>query len=602
MGGRRTAVAIVAALLLPVPGAPRTALAQSAPEGSLSAAPVERVAGAERLGTAVELSQLTHESVTSAVLARADDWADALVGAPLATALGGPLLLTPQDALAPIVAEELVRLGVEEVVLLGGEAALSAAVAESATALASVRRVAGPDRYATAAAVADALPAHASAVVATGADFADALAAGPYAAASGRPILLVAETSVPTATADVLARRGVVEAVVVGGEAAVSAEIAEALQAGGRSVPRIAGSTRFETALALRGAAAAEGLDPLQVWLSTAYDFPDALAAGPAVVAAGGTLLLVDGAAPGASPPVVAALRADRDALRRVVLVGGTEVLAADAVAQLAAALADVLELPRGGRRLFPAFTAVALYGSHATPRLGVLGEGTRREAAERLLAFAAPFDRPGRPVLPVMEVIVDVATSGAGADGDYSNPSTDAEVEEWIAVAREIGAYVVLDIQPGRSDFLPLVQRYERFLREPDVGVALDPEWRMGPDERPGDRVGSVDAAEVNRVVEYVAGLVREGNLPQKLFALHQFDPSMITNRDAIATPPELSVSFHIDGFGSRAAKLGSYERLLAPPPASMGFKLFLDEDTSLFQPEEVLAFERPPDLITYQ
>lgn len=272
-----------------------------------------------------------------------------------------------------------------------------------------------------------------------------------------------------------------------------------------------------------------------------------------------------------------------------------------DAVTQLTGLLAR-LQLPRGGVRLFPDFTVVAYYGGHQTPALGVLGEGTPAEAGQRLLGAAEPFATPQRPLLPAMELIVTVATRGAGADGNYSSPSTDEEIAPYLAAAREVGALLLLDVQPGRSDFLGEVQRYERWLREPDVGIALDPEWRMGPGEVPGDRVGSVDADEVNRVADYVAGIVREGELPQKLFVVHQFTESMISNRAAIVAPPELSVNFHLDGFGSRSAKLGTYDRLYPPERYSVGFKLFYDEDTNLFAPADVLALPRPPDLVTYQ
>jgi hypothetical protein len=145
-------------------------------------------------------------------------------------------------------------------------------------------------------------------------------------------------------------------------------------------------------------------------------------------------------------------------------------------------------------------------------------------------------------------------------------------------------------------------VRKYEQFLLEPDVGVALDPEWRMGPNERPGDGVGHVTAEEVNTVVDYLVDIVRRERLPQKLLVIHQFQDQMIRNRDRLRAPEELSVNIHMDGFGSRSQKLATYSRTIVEPPMSNGFKLFYDEDTDLFQPHEVLRFDVVPDLITYQ
>ncbi len=260
-------------------------------------------------------------------------------------------------------------------------------------------------------------------------------------------------------------------------------------------------------------------------------------------------------------------------------------------------------ELPRGGgREIFPAHRVVAYYGNPGTAALGVLGETPPEEAAARVEEAAAPFATPDRPVLPAMELIVTVAQASPGSDGDYSAPTDMDAILPWLFAARDAGMLLILDIQPGRAPFLPEVQRYEDLLREPDVGLALDSEWRMGPDQVPGQVIGSVDASEINEVSAWLADIVREEDLPEKVFLLHLFTGSMILNRDAVEDRPGLATVFHVDGFGGQEIKIRKYDQLKAQPPFANGFKLFYDEDIDIFSPEQVLGFAPDVDLVTYQ
>ncbi|CAN5741329.1 hypothetical protein BH23ACT8_BH23ACT8_15280 [soil metagenome] len=612
MRNRTMVLGLVAALTLPLLGGTPADVAahaqtpqQAQPEGRVGDAVVERVSGADRVGTSIAVSQLLHpETATAVVLARSDDFADALVGAPLAAQLGGPILLTAPGGLSPGVAEEVDRLEPAEVVLLGGESALSAEV-EAGLGDRPVRRVVGADRFATAAAVAAELPASARVYLATGADFPDALAAAPPAAAEGAPILLTTRDALPPATSAAIQARPEAEEIVVLGGHGVVGEAVAAAAADGRALRRLGGSTRFETAAAVYDLGVAGGLDPTRLWLATGLDFPDALAAGPAIAALGETLLLVDGRDLCGVAPVVERLQANRDRLTSIRLLGGAGVISADAVDQLAAAAdPDTVckRLPRGGTTLFPDFRMVAYYGSSASPRLGVLGEGTPDEAAQRLLRQAAPYDSAERPILPAFEFIATVAQRAPGADGLYSTRIPIADILPYLEAARRIDAYLFLDFQPGRGDFPTQVRAYEELLREPDVGVALDPEWRMGPGQVPGETIGAVEAAEVNEVSAYLADLVDRHDLPEKLLVVHQFTAAMVRDRDQISDRPGLAVTFHIDGFGSRAAKRSKYDQLAVGPPFHNGLKLFYDEDIDIFAPHEAMAFDPTPDLITYQ
>jgi putative cell wall-binding protein len=260
---------------------------------------VARWSGDTRVRTAIRVSQeVLPVGAPVAVLAGAGAFADALSGGVLAATLGGPVLLTGSAALDPATAEELRRLGVGEVVLVGGEEALSSQVlADVADAVpgAEVVRLAGDDRFATAAAVSRRLTdggRAARAAITSGRDFPDALAASPAAGEAGAPLLLVEPDALPAATRQELARLRPDEVVVVGGPGAVSdavlAAIADATDA---EVRRISGPSRYDTTAAV--VAEEHPATSGTVLVATGEAFPDALAAGAAAALVDAPLLLV---------------------------------------------------------------------------------------------------------------------------------------------------------------------------------------------------------------------------------------------------------------------------------------------------------------------
>ncbi len=267
-------------------------------------------------------------------------------------------------------------------------------------------------------------------------------------------------------------------------------------------------------------------------------------------------------------------------------------------------------ELPRGGRTIFPTHVVVMAYGTAGTGSLGVLGEVPPEEASQRLLAGAIPYAKAsGRQILPAFELITTVAQRSPGADGSYSFAQPEEQVQRYLDVARAHKYLLVLDFQPGRATFLEQVKRYERFLRQPDVGIALDPEWVLKPGQQPSRQIGTTDAATINEVSAYVAGIVEQENLPEKLFIVHQFQTRMIPDREQVIARPGLSTLVHVDGFGGQKAKKDTYRVLAATEGAARtngqlfnGFKLFLDEDTDLMTPAEAMALTPQPDLVSYQ
>jgi hypothetical protein len=269
--------------------------------------------------------------------------------------------------------------------------------------------------------------------------------------------------------------------------------------------------------------------------------------------------------------------------------------------------LETVLEgdpLPWSGFRLFEDERMVALYGNVESGTLGALGEQGLDETVERLRTAAEPYGADGARVLPAFELITTVASAETGDEGDYSRRTPIELLRPWVERAAEEELYVMLDLQPGRTDFLTQAQEYEELLREPHVGLALDPEWRLRPDQRHLRQIGSVEATEVQEVADWLAELTREHLLPEKLLVLHQFRFSMLPDRDTIVAPPELAVVVHMDGQGPLGAKYETYDAITAGAEDRWfwGWKNFYDEDAPTPTPEQVLALDPMPVLVTYQ
>jgi hypothetical protein len=264
------------------------------------------------------------------------------------------------------------------------------------------------------------------------------------------------------------------------------------------------------------------------------------------------------------------------------------------------------VELPGGGQVLFPGRRMAALYGHPGTPAMGVLGEQPVAESIRRARSLAARYEPlVDEPVVPAFELIATVASSAAGPDGDYSDESAVEDLRPWVDAAGDAGVYVMLDLQPGRTDFLTQARRYEDLLAEPHVGLALDPEWRLGPDQVHLEQIGSVGVAEVNRVATWLADLTRDHDLPQKLLLVHQFRTTMITDRARLETGrDELSVLIHADGFGTPGQKFATWNALKANPPPNItwGWKNFIDEDQPTFTPAQTVAIEPSPRFVSYQ
>jgi len=263
------------------------------------------------------------------------------------------------------------------------------------------------------------------------------------------------------------------------------------------------------------------------------------------------------------------------------------------------------IELPRGGVRLFPEHQLVAFVGAPGSPALGPLDDNLDERAA-RLERLAASY-RGGRRILPVMELIVVTAQGAAGNDGKYRSRIDPQQIDRYLAVARKHKMLLMLDVQPGQAKPLDEVKRLERWLRQPDVGLAVDPEWQVGRGQVPGRVFGRTSGAELNSIAAYLSGLVRQDKLPEKLFVFHQLTKQIIDAEQVLRPHPGVAMVKSVDGIGTAAAKEATYRQLTTKLPRGVhtGFKLFYQEDTrhgTLMTPTQVLSLRPRPELVIYE
>ena len=582
----RVAVTLAAALCLavgactapsPQPDPDRSAAPTPSPTPSESApvvaeltAPAEPATvldGPDPAALAVAVSAALYASAPVAVVAPADDVPAQVRAASLGVALGAPVLLatpTAAGATDPLTAE-LERLGVTAVLVVGAAAPV---VPDGVTA------VPAPEDPAALAEVVGALEA--APEVAPGGEVAAVATLTREA-----PVLLTAAPAVPAdpaAEPDPTATPTPSPEDPADDDEATDGEAADGLP---------------DTALA----------DPLaDTLVLTTGDVFD-LAAVATARAAGADVVTAPSADPRREAAVVDAVAA---AAPTTVIGLGPGFGDADALRWRAETAATGVHLPGGGQVLFPGRRMVALYGTPGTGALGLLGEQDLAGSIGRAQGLAAEYQAlTGDVVVPAFEMIVTIASAGPGDDGNYSNELPLETFVPWIEAAHEAGIYVVLDLQPGRTDFLTQAQRYEPLLRYPNVGLALDPEWRLQPDQVHLRQIGSVGVDEVNAVGTWLADLTRDQRLPQKLFVLHQFSLGMISDRARLDTSrPELSVLIHADGQGSQPAKAGTWAALRngAPAGVTWGWKNFIDEDLPMLTPAQTYGVQPLPELVTYQ
>ena len=247
----------------------------------------------------------------------------------------------------------------------------------------------------------------------------------------------------------------------------------------------------------------------------------------------------------------------------------------------------------------------VASYGNPLSTGMGILGRLPQAAMLADLAARTAAWQKadPARMHTCALELIAITVQASPGPSGLYRARMGAGLINKVVGWARGAGCIVILDMQVGWSSVAAELPYLEPWLAQPDVHLGLDPEWDMPPGVKPGTRIGTTDAADVNVAVDHLTKLVDDGKLPPKLLVVHRFRNFMVTNPAAIKTPPEIRLLVNMDGFGTPARKLDSYVVAQRDVPTSLtGFKLFTLIDKPILEPSDVLKLNPVPVFINYQ
>ena len=259
---------------------------------------------------------------------------------------------------------------------------------------------------------------------------------------------------------------------------------------------------------------------------------------------------------------------------------------------------------------LLPFNRVVAYYGNFYSTQMGVLGASPPQQMLQQLQAAAQQWKiaDPNTPVIPAIDYIAITAQGSAGADGKYRARMPASQINEAITLANQVHGITILDIQVGLSNVQTEVPLLKTYLEQPNVELALDPEFAMHNGAKPGTVIGSLDASDINWTANYLAGLVTANNLPPKILVVHRFTQDMVTRTADITPLPQVQIVMDMDGWGSQAKKLNTYQQEIATQPVEFtGFKLFYKNDlrapsTGLLTPAQVLRLTPQPLFIQYQ
>jgi hypothetical protein len=243
----------------------------------------------------------------------------------------------------------------------------------------------------------------------------------------------------------------------------------------------------------------------------------------------------------------------------------------------------------------------LSYYGNPYTADMGILGELDQEELVRDLQAHADEYDALNGEmgIRPALHIVWATAQAEEGRDGNYLLYVDERTMEEYIDLACRNGMLVFIDLQIGRSDVASEVEKALPLLEQPHVQLALDPEFAMAPGEVPGEKIGTLDAEDVNTAQQMVSELVRERGLPPKLLVVHQFLDTMITRRELLGRYPGVRLVVDMDGFGPAEIKRVKYG-WYAEPADHAGIKLFFKHDPDLMTEADVLSLQ--PDVIIYQ
>lgn len=259
---------------------------------------------------------------------------------------------------------------------------------------------------------------------------------------------------------------------------------------------------------------------------------------------------------------------------------------------------------------ILPYKRIIAYYGNIYSKKMGALGEYPPAEMWSRLDKEVKKWNEVDSTTeaIPALHYIAVVASGEPGKNGKYRNRMPFHQIDSILAIAKMRDAIVFLDIQVALSTIQEELPQLEEYLKLPHVHLGIDPEFSMKDGSKPGKRIGSFNASDINYVTNYLGELVREHNLPPKVFIVHRFTQAMVKNYKDVKRIPEVQFVMHMDGWGPPELKKGTYRHFIHPEPVEYtGFKIFYKNDIKaapnrLITPEELMALKPIPVYIQYQ
>ena len=258
---------------------------------------------------------------------------------------------------------------------------------------------------------------------------------------------------------------------------------------------------------------------------------------------------------------------------------------------------------------LLPCNRIVVYYGNPNSTQMGALGQYPRDEMLSRLQRQVQQWRDadPGTPVIPGLHLIAVVAQGDPGPSGHYRAQIRDRQVDSIYQMAKSINGILFLDVQVGTDDIRNIMPRFDEFLKRPDIHFAVDPEFYMRGGTRPGARIGTMYAADINWVMDHLTQIVQQNNLPPKVLIIHRFTRNMVPDVQNVRLRPEVQLVMHMDGWGAPWLKYDSYRDYVVAYPAQFtGWKNFYHNDTKkgdpLTTPADLLQLWPEPLYIQYQ
>ncbi|WP_229310951.1 hypothetical protein [Larkinella soli] len=266
---------------------------------------------------------------------------------------------------------------------------------------------------------------------------------------------------------------------------------------------------------------------------------------------------------------------------------------------------------------ILPKYRILAYYGNPHSKKMGILGEYPLKEMLRRLDEESENWAKadPSKPVQKALHLVAISAQGAPGKDGKYRLRMSDKTIRKVISWGARHGAIVFLDIQVGLADLKGEMAFLEKYLKLPYVHLGIDPEFSMKTGARPGTRIGTYDASDINDAVRFLSRVKKENNLPPKILIVHRFTQRMVTNYKNIKLDPNVQIVMNMDGWGPPSLKRDSYQDYIVKEPVQYtGFKIFYKNDMKkvdlrsnhkvphLMEPEEVLALDPKPIYIQYQ